>query len=264
MNDQSHQTVLNDKDTLLSDDDNTDLSYSIASVLPSNKKQKATSPNVSEEKTLLPTRNSIHSTKLDHDKLYTKSSSGINAKNNVFVTFTPTDESFSENILHPYEQQPSFDDTKGPTSSELLYHQDIPEQNDQFSATSVSDLFKQIIHTKLQNSLDLESISTAYSIPVSIRPSVLPEIAIDKHNQTHTQSSRMTLTENYRPFSSNTETKRLKSITSIDAMDQTKSTNIKFPIKHILPHPTDNQEKQSSNTKINNPINQVHSTYDDM
>jgi len=264
MNDQSQQTVLNDKDALLSDDDNTDLSYSIASVLPSNKKQKATSPNVSEEKTLLRTRNSIHSTKLDHDKLYTKSSSGINAKNNVFVTFTPTDESFSENILHPYEQQPSFDDTKRPTSSELLHHQDIPEQNDRFSATSVSDLFKQIIHTKLQKSLDLESISTAYSIPVSIRPSVLPEIAIDKHNQNHTQSSRMTLTEKYRPFSSNTETKRLKSITSIDAMDQTKSTNIKFPIKNILPHPTDNQKEQSSNTKINNPINQVHSTYGDM
>jgi len=133
------------------------------------------------------------------------------------------------------------------------------------SSTSVSDLFKQITYANKQKSLDLDSVSTSYSIPISVRSSVLlPEEVIGKDNKNHTQPSRTTLTEKQLPVSSNTEIKKLKNIINMDIKDQTRPININLPKKRTQSHLTDAQENQSSSTDMNDTFNQVRSTYDDM
>ena len=44
------------------------------------------------------------------------------------------------------------------------------------SSTSVSELFKHMTRMRQEKELDLDSISTAYSVPISMRHSVLPEV----------------------------------------------------------------------------------------
>jgi hypothetical protein len=231
MNDPSKQITINDKNTFLSDDDSTDFSYSVASVLP--------------------TVNSIHSSKLNQDKRQAKNSSDIDVNN---------DKSPTENILNSNKRQLPFTDGKLPESSAILHQQDTQEQNDRFSATSVSDLFKQLIHAKTQKSLDLDSISTAYSIPISEHKAV-----VDQHDKYHAKSSRTSSTDKRSSLSSNTEAKELTHVNGIDKRNQTiRPTNINPPTKRTYSHSSNQQEKQPFSTEINNTVHQTRFTYDDM
>jgi hypothetical protein len=309
MNDQSNQSLINNNDRFLSDNDSTDLSYSITSVLPSNQSKKAQSrsndlkistpslnilhqqqtfstPKSSESvdrisddrnknehsqqklylnesndlthtnsnqqqtilsifskgKDLVSRINFTHSSQFNHDKLQAKNSSDINSNNDTLL---------SENLSNP--------------SSEIFHQHETQEQNNRLSTTSVSDLFKQITHTKKQKLMDLDSISTNYSLPVAVHPSVVsPEAVIDQDDKNDVPSSRTTLSERRLPVSSNTETKQLKSVVNMNINDQTGSININRRTERAQSHLTDIQENQSSSTEINNILYQVRSTYDNM
>ncbi|CAF2511679.1 unnamed protein product [Rotaria sp. Silwood2] len=321
LHDQSKQTVINDEDNFLWDNDNDDdCSYTIASVLQSNKTKKAQSytndvqnsnpsfdilnqqetlstyesrenadriidfenkneynsekiysdefkdqnlttgnqqqtsiTNLVANNNLLLIINSTHSSEVIRDKIPRINSLRLMTINNdVSISSIHNDGSFSKkNISNLHKQQ-----SLSPIDQEYAFIQ----QNDRVSGSSVSDLFKQIHTTKKQKSIDLDSINTAYSIPVSVHSSVLLETVEDQYNKHNVQSLRTTLSEDCHSISSNTKKKQQKNITIIDTKDETLSTSIKcFQLDSI-----DKQEKQLLNTEINSNINQSRSTYDDI
>ncbi|CAF1035225.1 unnamed protein product [Rotaria sordida] len=269
VHDQSKQIVINDEDKFLSDNDNDDLSYTVASVLPSNtikkpqlytndvqnsnssldilnqqqtfstnefrenidkisdhenkneyslgkiysnefedqnlmnmNQQQISMSNFIDQNNLLSTINSIHSLELIQDKIQR-----INSNKDISISSLHDNRSFSKkNILNFHEQQPLFDDIQFQLSSQI-------DQQYEF--------ISQIDHIKKQKSIDLDSINTAYSIPISGHSSVLLE-------------------------------------TITDAKDQTLPTSIKNSQSHSI----DKQEKELLNTEINNNITQTRSTYD--
>jgi hypothetical protein len=250
---------------LINDKDSTDPSYSIASILPLNKRS---TPEFSESTA----RISDHRNKSEHSqqKMYPneskdlshtnsnqqqKSLSNLSEDKNLKSTINSTDSSKC-NPDKLQTQNPSF---------EILHQYKTREQNDRLNTTSVSDLFKQMTHTKKQKSVDLNSISTVHSIPILKHSSVLlSEVVNDKDSKNHVQSSQKTLIEKRLPISSNIETEQLKNIRNIDTKDKTRPTNLNLPTKRTQSHLTDIQENQPSNTDTSNTFNQVRSMYDDM
>jgi len=219
--------VINDNDTLLSDNDSTNSSYSIAD-----------QRNKGEH---------------NQQKIYPKQSKDLTHPNTnqQQKSLSNLSESLSEN-----RPKPSFS---------IPHQHETREENDRLSSTSVSDLFKQITYTNKQKSHDLDSVSTSYSIPISVRSSVLlSEEVIDKDNKNHTQPLRTILTEKQLPVSSHSETKQLKNIINMDIKDQTIPININLPTKRTQSHLTDTQENQLRSTDVNDTFNQFRSTYDDM
>ncbi|UJR25804.1 hypothetical protein I4U23_007154 [Adineta vaga] len=98
-----------------------------------------------------------------------------NQKNQVFVV-----KKSSLSLNHSFQHKPI---------STEVFNQDISELHDRFSSTSINELLEHMTHGKQQKSFDLDSISTAYSIPISIRPSVLPEIINDRNHCQPSQTS---------------------------------------------------------------------------
>jgi hypothetical protein len=308
--------VINDKDILLSDDDSADLSYSVASVLPSNRRKRSQvdtndlknssssqhsenareipydpdisehlneseevpsriNSNISDHKTLLQTVSSFEqiSSKFNHDKRQLVNSSELDANIGVKVSSIHSNTFLSEDVDNPTEQKPNFSNTEAHLSSAIDHHRETLEQNDRFSATSVSNLFKQITQAKKQKSLDLESISTAYSIPISVRPSVLPEIVTDKHDKNYSELPRIASIEKRLTVSPNLKPNQQPSIINTDEKGQTNSTNINLPVERTRSGLTDKPERQIFSSEMdrnqlrtgnNDTVNQVHSTYDDM
>lgn len=251
--------MIDDKNGYVSDDDSTDLLYSIASALPPNKSQSHTNDLKNPSSSLstpefadIADRIFNHRNNDEHNQqqIYSdKSISNVSEGNNALppINFSPT-----ESISPPNNQQLPVSNDK---LSEVLHQQETQDQNDRFSATSVSDLFKQFIDAKKQKSHDLDSISTAYSIPVLQRLSILPDVVVDKLNKNHVQSSRTTSIEKHPPDSSNTEVKQLKSGTNM---------NTNLFTKGAQSHLSDQQENQPLSTEMNDTINQTRSIYNNM
>lgn len=262
--------MINDKDTYLSDNDSTDSSYSIASVLPSNKRKKVVSPSndlknsslhfLNQQQTfstseISKTADTIsdHRNKSEHSqqKIYPNESNDL--------SYTNSNQQQQSHLNLSEGKNLSTHSSK--LNHDKLHQHEIREYNDRLSTTSVSDLFTNV---KKQKSLDLDSINTAHSIPISVHPSVLPEVVTNKDDKNHTQSSRTTLTEKCLPIPSNIETKQLKNIINTDTVDQNRPIDRNLPTKRTQSYLTDTQENQPSIIGMNNTFNQVRSTYDDM
>ena len=251
MNGEPKQIMIDDKNGYVSDDDSTDLLYSVASALPPNKSQSHTNDLKNPSSFLsTPECAAIADRISNQQKIYSdKFISNVSEDHNAL---SPINSSPAENISPSNNQQLPVSNDK---RSEVLQQQETQDQNDRFSATSVSDLFKQFIDAKKQKSPDLDSIITAYSMPVLQRLSILPDVVVDELNKNHVQSSQTTSTEKHPPDSSNTEVKQLKSGTSM---------NTNLFTKGGQSHISDQQENRPLSTEMDDTVNQTRSIYNNM
>jgi hypothetical protein len=288
MNNLSKQSSINDKDGFLSDDDNTDRSYSIASVLPTNKRKKSRQSSSNDLKNSTSSLNILNQQQTFSTSEFSKTVDGIsdhrnqteykiclnqskdlcppNSLSNLSSTIKSTHSSqFNHDKLQASDRnlrnETSLSQKLSNPSSKIFPRHETQQQNDRWNATSVSDLFT---HANKQKALELDSNSTVYLVSISEDLSVLLEGTTERDDKNHAHPSQITLTEKHLPGSSNIETKQLKNIISMDTKEQTRPTDRNLATKCTQSHLTDTQENQPATSETNNTFHQVRSTYDDM
>ncbi|CAM4881835.1 unnamed protein product [Rotaria socialis] len=214
VHDPSKHMLDNAQDKSISDeDDDTNLSYSVASVLPSHKTMKPQSHTNHLQNSSL---NIINSKKFFSTSDQENEDQHITSYNNLLLKKNSND--LSELVLNKIQKINSSNLTKTHNNIEMSsFHKDLQIPNlseqesspkiyqshrlmqqsyDQSSTTSANDLFNQISYAKKQNSIDSDSINTGYSIPVSLHTSALSETAADRNDQHEKQRQHVEIKNN--------------------------------------------------------------------
>jgi hypothetical protein len=269
MNNLSKQSSINNKDGFLSGDENTDRSYSIASVLPTNKRKKSRQSSSNDLKKSTPSLNILNQQETFSTSEFRETVDGISDHRNQTEYKICLNQSkdlrqpnslsnLSSTIKSTYSSQFNHDKLQ---ASDRNSRNETQQQNDRWNATSISDLFT---HANKQKSLELDSNSTAYLVSISEDLSVLLEGTTERDDKNHAHPSQITLTEKRLPGSSNIETKQLKNIINMDTKEQSRPIDRNLVTKRTRSHLIDTQENQPATTETNNTFHQVRSTYDDM